>query len=189
MVKSRLPGTGDVTRLTLLSLLALEPMHGYKLSREIRARRMDRWADVKPGSIYAGLKRLAAEGLVEVAATTRAGGRPKRTTYRITRRGRTELHRRLRDTLALPAHMVDPVDVALSFATLLPAAEVAEMLEQRLRALDAVAAELAAETSVPLEHFQRQVAMEREWVADVLARVRGRALESTGERAPAMAPG
>ena len=80
-----------MTRLTLLALLAGQPMHGYELRRQIELRTMDQWADIRYGSIYPALRRLADEGLVEEAGRDRAGNLPTRTTYRITDAGREEL--------------------------------------------------------------------------------------------------
>lgn len=191
-VMTRLPGSGEVTRLTLLALLAVRPMHGYELRTEIELMRMDRWADVKSGSIYQGLRRLNSEGLVEQAGTSRQGRRPPRTTYRITHDGRQELDRLLREAWATPTRTAPLVDVALSFWVLLPPEVIAGLLEQRLAALDDITAELHAEQQRhvewdggPLEfvldlfdHSRREVEMERDWSRHVLERLRQGAYET-----------
>lgn len=183
---ARLPSSGEVTRLTLLALLAVRPMHGYELRREIELMRMDRWANVKSGSIYQGLQRLSGEGFAEQVGTSREGKRPPRTTYRVTQVGRQELERLLRAAWATPTRTVPLVDVALSFWVLLPVEVIGQLLEQRLAALDDITAELDAEErrhiewdGGPLEfvldlfdHSRREVAMERDWSEHVLARLR-----------------
>ena len=65
--------SGVITRLLLLGLLDRDEQHGYEIQATLRRWRMDWWADVQSGSIYAGLARLEREGLVEEAGSTRNG--------------------------------------------------------------------------------------------------------------------
>ena len=53
--------------------------------------RAELWSDVRPGSLYGALHRLAAEGLIEALRTEQAGHLPARTVYAITAEGRREL--------------------------------------------------------------------------------------------------
>ncbi len=175
-VSEALSPTGVMSRIMLLGLLAWQPMHGYELRQVIERRRMERWSDVRYGSIYAGLRRLVAEGLVEEAGVTRQGGRPPRTVYRITQAGRRELDGLLRRAFSALFKPSRPVDAALGFAWLLPADELAALLAKRIEALDALVAELAADearivaavgelpaTVVDLfEHSRRLAAAERD---------------------------
>jgi DNA-binding PadR family transcriptional regulator len=186
--------TGDVTRLTLFGLLASKPMHGYELRQQMQQFDMKAWVDIQPGSIYAALPRMAAEGLLEVVEVTQDGNRPAKTVYRITRAGRAELARLLGDAWAKPASMAQPVDVALFFMWHLPPAEIATHLEDRLATLDdslehiernrsfAFGAIEAARGQAPTQYFEmmldlfdhaRQiVTTERSWSARTLERVR-----------------
>src|SRR5579875_1154888 len=143
---NRLPGSGEVTRLTLLSLLSAGPSHGYGLRAVMESWRMDAWANIRYGSIYQVLGRMAAEGLVKEVAHGREGRRPARSTYAITEEGREELHRLLRRAWATPSQEVQPVNVALSFLEmgLLPADEIEACLVERLGALEKDAGELEA---------------------------------------------
>jgi len=90
------------------------PTHGHQIRRAAQLDHLDVWTDVKPGSLYGGLRRMAAEGLVRPLRTERSGGHPERTVYEITEEGRHELeiHRSkaLRDARLRP----DPVDLALA---------------------------------------------------------------------------
>ena len=130
-------GNGEMSRVVLLGALAHRgPMHGYAIKQTLHEWYMDFWADVKPGSIYAGLKRLVTEGLVEEVGTSRAGNRPVRTTYRITSGGRDELRRLLRSFWTPPVRVARPVDMALHFVTELPADEIEPLLDERLQALE-----------------------------------------------------
>jgi DNA-binding PadR family transcriptional regulator len=103
------------TRLFILGELARRgPMHGHQIRRAAQLDHIDVWTDVKPGSLYGGLRRLAAEGLIRQVRTERQGAHPERTVYEITEEGRHELEihrsRALRDTQLRP----DPVDLALA---------------------------------------------------------------------------
>jgi DNA-binding PadR family transcriptional regulator len=105
------------TRLFILGELARRgPMHGHQIRRAAQLDHLDVWTDVKPGSLYGGLRRMAAEGLVRPVRTERPGGHPERTVYEITDEGRHELEihrsRALRDARLRP----DPVDLALAYA-------------------------------------------------------------------------
>ena len=124
-----------MTRLTLLGLLSSKAMHGYELRQQMRLWAMEDWVDIRPGSIYAALPRMTAEGLLEVVEVSQEGNRPARTVYGITAAGRNELTRLLREAWAQPAGMAQPIDVALFFMWILPGQDVAERLEERLDTL------------------------------------------------------
>jgi DNA-binding PadR family transcriptional regulator len=194
---NRLPGSGEVTRLTLLSLLSAGPSHGYGLRAQMESWRMDAWANIRYGSIYQVLGRMEAEGLVKVVSHGADGRRPARSTYAITEAGREELHRLLRAAWATPTLEVQPVNVALSMVGmgLLPAEEIEECLVKRLAALEQGAAEIKAEEQRSLalcagypgaaqvladhfNHFHRLVEAERAWAAQVLEHVRDGSYQS-----------
>ncbi len=145
MTINALPASGNITRLTVLALLSWQPMHGYQLRQEISLRRMERWANIKTGSIYQALRKLNTEGLVEELGESRAGNRPSRMTYQITPQGRTTLNELLRSAWAIPQGMADPVEVALSFVMLLQPQEVALLIEQRLSNINDLQQELINE--------------------------------------------
>src|SRR6516165_5789085 len=77
-------------RLYLLKLLDESPRHGYEVIRLLQDRFMGVYAP-SPGTIYPRLARLEEEGLV---THDEADGRK---VYRITDKGREELHARLDD--------------------------------------------------------------------------------------------
>ncbi len=77
-------------RLYLLKLLDEAPRHGYEVIRLLQDRFMGIYAP-SPGTIYPRLARLEEEGLV---THDEADGRK---VYRITEKGREELHARLDD--------------------------------------------------------------------------------------------
>lgn len=126
------------TRLFVLGALSRGgPMYGHQIRRAAQVDRTELWTDVKPGSLYGALHRLAAEGVIDEVRTERQGNLPARTVYAITQAGREELgaHRdeALRDTRLRP----DPVDLALQNCDDLAEEEVQAAIEARRQALSA----------------------------------------------------
>src|SRR5258708_757636 len=103
---------GEMTRVLLLGVLRNGPMHGYAIKQTLAEWHMDFWADVKVGSIYAGLKRLVVDGLLREVGESRNGNRPVRMTYEITDAGRDELRQLLRAFWTPPGRVARPVDLA-----------------------------------------------------------------------------
>src|SRR6185503_13404400 len=112
-------------------------MHGHKIRRAAQLDRTELWADVKPGSLYGALRRMAAEGVIEAVRTERVGNMPERTVYAITDEGRREFdvlrHGILSDTGLRP----DPVDLALAYADDLDESQLRALIEDRRAALAA----------------------------------------------------
>lgn len=80
---------------TLVSLIEVQPRHGYDLKR-IYDTRFGQDRPLKAGQVYAALGRLERNGFVAVAVAVAATGRegcPDRTTYAVTEQGVTDLDR------------------------------------------------------------------------------------------------
>src|SRR6266705_1206058 len=93
-------------RLYLLKLLDEAPRHGYEIIRLLQDRFLGVYAP-SPGTIYPRLARLEEEGLV---THDEADGRK---VYRITAKGREELHARLDDLAELEEEITTSVrDIA-----------------------------------------------------------------------------
>jgi DNA-binding PadR family transcriptional regulator len=125
-------------RLFILGALARGgPMHGHQIRRDAQTDRTELWTDIKVGSLYAALNRMAAEGVIEAVRTERAGNLPERTVYAITAEGYKELSALraavLRDTRLRP----DPVDLALQFSQDMPQDELLAAIADRRAALAA----------------------------------------------------
>ena len=102
------------TRLFILGALADGgPMHGHKIRAAAQMDRVELWADVKPGSLYGALRRMADEGVVEVVRTEQEGNLPARTVYGITGKGRTELVSLIRSVLEDTKFRPDPIQLVL----------------------------------------------------------------------------
>jgi DNA-binding PadR family transcriptional regulator len=123
--------------MSVLALLAERPMHPYEMYRVMLERREHDLVKVRPGTLYHAVARLADAELVVAVGTDREGGRPERTTYRITPTGHRALQERIRGLLARPAYEYPSFPVALGEAHNLPREEVLDLLGARIRALEA----------------------------------------------------
>jgi DNA-binding PadR family transcriptional regulator len=129
------------TRLFVLGALAKHgPMYGHQLRRDARIDRAGLWSDVRPGSLYGALHRLAAEGLIEPLRTEQSGNLPARTVYAITTEGRRELKALRAEALSEVGLRPDPVDLAIAMSGDLDEDTLRGYVEDRVRTLSAQAA-------------------------------------------------
>jgi DNA-binding PadR family transcriptional regulator len=129
------------TRLFVLGALVKHgPMYGHQLRRDARLDCADMWSDVRPGSLYGALHRLAAEGLIEPVRTEQSGNLPARTVYAITAEGQRELRVLRAEALAKVGLRPDPVDLALAMSSDLDEDTLRGYVEDRISALTAEAA-------------------------------------------------
>jgi DNA-binding PadR family transcriptional regulator len=172
---------GNLLALGLLALLVPgRPMHPYEMATLLRRTGKEHDLHIKWGSLYTVVGNLEKHGFIAAVDTGRAGRRPERTRYAITDAGRAELRDWLRELVADPEREQPRFAAALSVVGVLPPDEVAELLEHRLRALEAdVAAQRAAlqrfATEVPrLFLIESEYALalrvaEAEWTRSLLA--------------------
>jgi DNA-binding PadR family transcriptional regulator len=135
------------TRLLVLGAVRIfEPVHGYFVRRELLSWHAEEWAHLNPGSIYNALRTLTREGYLQEAGTETHGGRPARTSYKLTADGETEFLIQLREALWNVAPY-SPADLlaAWSFAWAFTREEVIAAFEHRLAQIAAAgqAAEFA----------------------------------------------
>ena len=177
----------SATRLVLLGTVRIfQPVHGYFVRRELLSWHADTWAHLNPGSVYNGLRSLAREGFLEEVGTETEGGRPARTTYRLTGDGQTEFMLLLR-TMLWNVSTHEPADLmaAWSFAWALTREEVIAALEHRLEQISASgrASEFAIEgiqrghetPDTVTEHFrltQARLDGEANWARALIERLR-----------------
>jgi len=113
----------------------------HRLRRDARLDRTELWSEVRPGSLYGALHRLAAEGLIEPVRTEQEGQLPARTVYGITEEGHRELRALRAEALQEVRWQPDPVDLALAMSRDLDPDILRGYLEDRVRALSARAAQ------------------------------------------------
>jgi DNA-binding PadR family transcriptional regulator len=162
------------TRLFVLGALAKHgPMYGHQIRRDARTDRADLWSDVRPGSLYGALHRMAAEGLIEPVRTEQSGNLPARTVYAITTEGQRELRALRTEALEDIGLRPDPVDLALVMSGDLDAEVLRGYIENRIKMLDSQAARHAhhAADDLVAEHTRLRVAAELAWHQLVLDRI------------------
>jgi DNA-binding PadR family transcriptional regulator len=98
-----------MTRLMVLGLLRMKAMSGYELQQLLQVSKVDKWAEILPGSIYHALKKMDKEGLIKVAKVETTGHRVK-AIYEITDEGETEYQKLLvesfrESSVHLPVHL------------------------------------------------------------------------------------
>jgi DNA-binding PadR family transcriptional regulator len=122
----------------ILGLLAEQgPMHGHQIRRTAELTNADTWGGITGGALYAELRKLDGEGLVQAVREEQIGRRPARTVYRITHEGRRELVVQRDQALEVVFGSADPVSVVLLFAAGADIAELGERLVVRRRRIEA----------------------------------------------------
>jgi DNA-binding PadR family transcriptional regulator len=165
--------------VVILSLVAEEPMHPYRMQQLIKIRGKDKIANVaQRNSVYQTIERLLRGGLIQVHATDRAEKRPERTSYAITPIGRATLEQWLEAMLSTPAREFPDFPAALAFLPFLTPETVKARLGQRAHALErrlAEQVELPEGLELPRiflveeEYAQAMTRAELEWVRELIA--------------------
>jgi len=118
----------------ILGLLAERgPMHGHQIRRTAELTNAEVWGGITGGALYAELRKLDGEGLVEALREEQVGRRPARTVYQITQEGRLELVVQRDAALEVIFGSADPVSVVLLFAAGTDPAELRDRLAARRR--------------------------------------------------------
>jgi DNA-binding PadR family transcriptional regulator len=172
---------GNLTALAVLAVLAPgTPMHPYEMARVLRRTGKEHDMRVKWGSFYTVVRNLERHGFIEATGRDREGRRPERTIYAITDAGRAELRDWARELVAVPEAEPSRFEAALSVVGVLAPDEATELLDRRLRSLDAdVAArgqalqqartQVARLFLVEAEYALAMRRAEAEWVRSLLA--------------------
>jgi len=136
------------TQTVCLGLLTFGEASGYDLKKHFEAT-LDHVFATGFGSIYPALATLAEGGFIE-CLSGEGEGPTQRKVYRITARGEEELKRRL--ATSQPSHKVRSELLALLyFSHLVPPQRVAELLDERIAAMEGGLRHLAR-SGCPGEH-------------------------------------
>jgi len=123
-------------RLFILATLSTTgPLHGHQIRQQAQSDHTEAWSDIKVGSVYGALKRLATEGLVREVRTERVGNRPERTIYEITEEGRRALAAVRDSALRDLQRHDDPFDMALAQSRDIAEEDLEAIVSLRLAAL------------------------------------------------------
>lgn len=134
----------------VLGLLVEQPMHPYEMLQTLRARKEDRFAKLRPGSLYHTVDRLCCRNLLQVSDVHRDGNRPERTVYAITGAGRTALESALVSMLRTPATEYPALYLALAEAHTLGRDEVVALVDERLTIMRTELSDITAAMSEAL---------------------------------------
>jgi len=118
-------------QLAILGFLMEREHHGYEL-KKIAEERMQGFTDIKFGSIYFALSKLVDQGEVERIRAERDRGRPERTVYRITDKGRRTFKQLLTQNLRQSRRVYMDVDIGVFFGGHLDRGEFVGVLRERL---------------------------------------------------------
>jgi DNA-binding PadR family transcriptional regulator len=173
----------SVLALVLLSLLAEEPMHPYRMREVIKERGKDRVANVaQRNSVYQTIDRLLRAELIAVRETARDERRPERTVYEITDAGWDALRTWTAEILESPAREFPEFPAALATVMVLSPEDVTARLAKRVAELTtSLAADREALRAVPelprlfLLDEEYSIAVreaELRWIEGVLAALR-----------------
>lgn len=112
-----------MTRLLVLGMLDLQPMSGYEIQQMLRLYDAERWGGLLIGSIYHALKKMEAEGHIEIASVESTGHRQK-AVYQVTDRGREYIRELVREALTeSTVHYPSSLYAGLTFSHKLPDGE------------------------------------------------------------------
>jgi DNA-binding PadR family transcriptional regulator len=154
---------GNLLALSLLSLLAQQPMYPYEMAQTLRARGKDQNFKINWGSLYTVVNNLEKYGLIEEVGTVREGRQPERTTYQITAQGLAELRDWLSELLSVPEDENSAFVTALSEGGMLPPDQVIKLLTIRLATLDRNNAAHQADLKLWSERLPRLLLLETEY--------------------------
>jgi DNA-binding PadR family transcriptional regulator len=136
----------NLTRLTCLGLLAERgARHGHQIRRDVEMFKAEEWAGVGVGSLNRELRRMAAEGLIEVVRTEQVGRWPMRTVYQITAEGRRELAIGCEHAIGRIQEAPDAMAAGLIFAGTQDPSLLGELLAAHRQAVQRELARLAVE--------------------------------------------
>jgi DNA-binding PadR family transcriptional regulator len=154
---------GNLLALSLLSLLAQQPMYPYEMAQTLRSRGKDKNFKINWGSLYTVVNNLEKYGFIEEAGTVREGRQPERTTYQITAQGLAELRDWLAELLSVPEDENSAFVTALSEGGILPPDQVIKLLTIRLATLDKDNAAHQADLKLWSERLPRILLLETEY--------------------------
>jgi DNA-binding PadR family transcriptional regulator len=171
------------TRLFILGTLAATgPLHGHQIRQQAQSDRTEIWTDIKVGSVYGALKRMASEGLLREVRTERVGNRPERTVYEITAEGNRALAAlRFAALRELDWHS-DPFDLALAQSRDIAEEDLEQVVANRLAGLRVRLASLRHHSEVAdpyvneaerlvLQHLVGRAEAEVRWHEELVARL------------------
>ena len=123
--------------LSILELLDERAMHPYELAATMRERHHDEFIRLNFGTLYHTVEVLERNGLIVSVEREKEGRRPERTIYQLTEAGRQLLVQVVSELVARPKREYPQFAAGLMFMHHLDAGHAAQLLGERIVALDA----------------------------------------------------
>ncbi|UCH88451.1 MAG: PadR family transcriptional regulator [Thermoplasmata archaeon] len=172
----------NIAKMVVLGALeSLGRGSGYDIIQELNRKKIDRWTDIKQGSIYHALRQLKSEGAVNEVEQTKVGRYPDKTIYKITAKGK-ELFDNLQEQafLGLYPHFYG-FKIALKFNSRRSAKEIKifaeraiEVIDKQFKAMDDhldsldKSSMLYKTDSFFIKHEKMLFGAEKEWIQDAV---------------------
>lgn len=129
-------------RLFVLGLVYERDTYGYEIKATAHLWGLERWAQIKDGSIYHALTKLNSEALIEERSVEQSDNNRPRYIYSITGAGRETFLNLLRETCRTAPTEGRAIDLGLAFIRHLPSEERVELLKERQHHLNKARADL-----------------------------------------------
>lgn len=129
-------------RLFVLGLVYECDTYGYEIKATAHLWGLERWAQIKDGSIYHALAKLDEEGLIEERNVEQSENNRPRYVYCITEQGRETFLNLLRETCRSAPTEGRAIDLGLAFIRHLPPHERVALLKERHVRLNKARADL-----------------------------------------------
>jgi DNA-binding PadR family transcriptional regulator len=172
----------NIAKLVVLGALEnLDQGSGYDIIQELNRKKIDRWTNIKKGSIYHALGQLKNEGAITEIGKTKVGRYPDKTIYQITVKGK-QLFDELQEEafLGLFPHFYG-FKIALKFNTRRSAEDITKFAERAIeiinlqfKAMDDYlgtldkSSKLYKTDSFFIKHEKMVFGAEKKWIQDVV---------------------
>jgi DNA-binding PadR family transcriptional regulator len=143
--------------ISILSLIAEKPRHGYELEQVIEERGMRNWTEVAFSSIYFLLNDLVKKELAKSSLQPAAGRGPAKKVFNATPKGHLALHEGIFQSIAVAEHDNQRFLLGLSCLPLLTDAEVEDAFNQRIAFLNGKVAEFSTHPAMTQPNFPLHV--------------------------------
>lgn len=172
----------NIAKMVVLGALEnLDRGSGYDIIQELNRKKIDRWTDIKKGSIYHALRQLKKEGAIIEVEQTRVGRYPDKTIFKVTTKGE-ELFDGLQEQAFLGLFPnFHGFKIALKFNTRRSAEDIErfaeraiEVIDQQFKAMDAHLDSLDRTSKLYktdrffIEHERMLFGAEKEWILDAV---------------------
>jgi DNA-binding PadR family transcriptional regulator len=172
----------NIAKMVVLGVLDnLGSGSGYDIIQELNRKMINRWTDIKKGSIYHALRELQKKGAIREVERTKVGRYPDKTILQITAKGK-ELFDSLQEQafLGLFPHFYG-FKIALKFNTRRSVNEIKkfakraiEIIDQQFNAMDEYLCTLDKSSllyktdSLFIKHEKMLFGAEKEWIQDAV---------------------